>query len=162
MANLPRGAPGDGQRLEETRRPVIEDAPAVPACLVSEGAGDPTLAQAGLPADQQVLVAPDPAAIDEMGHDGAVEAARRAQVEVLDAGGLAQGGELQAGCQALGIPVGRLVIDQEAEPVLEPEGVERVRGLALRIQRRGHAGEAERDQPLGSGVCQQGSVSFQW
>lgn len=112
--------------------------------------------------DQQVLMTPDPAAVDEMRHDGAVDAARRAQVEVLDAGGLAQGGELETGDQALGIALSGLAINQQAEPVLESEGVKRGRGLALLVQRRGHAGEAKRDQPLGSGVYQQGSVSFQW
>ena len=55
---------GDGQRLKGARHPVVEDAPAVTAGLVSEGARNPTLAEAGLPGDRQVLMAPDPAAVD--------------------------------------------------------------------------------------------------
>jgi len=112
--------------------------------------------------DEQVLVAPDPGAVDEMGHDGAVDAAGRAQVEVLHAGGLSQGGELEGGDQALGVPLSGLAVHQEAEPVLEAEVVERGRGLALLVQCRGHAGEAERDEPLGGGMDQQDGVSFQW
>jgi hypothetical protein len=41
-----------------------------------------------------------------MGHHCSVDAARRAQVEIFDAGGLSQGSELEPGGQPLGIALG--------------------------------------------------------
>jgi hypothetical protein len=41
-----------------------------------------------------------------MGHHRSVDAARRAQVEIFDAGSLSQGGELEPGGQPLGIALG--------------------------------------------------------
>ena len=59
------------------------------------GAGDPAFAQTCGPGDQQVLMPGDPAAIRKMRHDTAVKATGCAQVQILDAGVLAQGGELE-------------------------------------------------------------------
>ena len=80
----------EGQRLEETRDPVVEDGMVVAAGLVAERAGDPALAEARRAGDQEIFMTVDPFAGSEPGEDGAVEAARRAQVDVLDAGVLAQ------------------------------------------------------------------------
>ena len=68
--------PGDGERLEQPWHTVVDHGASVTAGLVSERTGDPALSKAGGPSDQQVLVPVDPAAIDQLGHDGAVEAAR--------------------------------------------------------------------------------------
>lgn len=76
-----------------------------------------------------------------MGHDGAVETAGRAQVEVLDAGGLAQRGELQAGDEAAGVALVGFAVDEEAEALLEGQAVGDGRG-ALLVEGLGHAGEA--------------------
>lgn len=155
-------ASGDGERLEETAHPMVGNGVAVAACLVTERAGDPAFSQAGRAGDEQVLVAPDPCAIDQMSHDCAIDAARGAQVEILDTGGLAQGGELEAGSQSLGVPLSSLPINQKAEAFFEAEAVEGGRGVTLLIQRLGHAGEAEGDQAPGCGMDQQGGISFQW
>jgi hypothetical protein len=53
---------------------------------VAEGAGQPGLADAGRPGQQQPLVAVDPLARGEALEQGAVEAAGGAPVDVLDAG----------------------------------------------------------------------------
>ncbi len=107
---------GEGEGFEEARDAVIDDASPVTACLVAESAGDPAFAEAGLAGDQQVLAPIDPAAFDEMRHDSAIEAARRAAIEILDAGGLAQCGKLQACGQALGVSLCSLAIDKQAKP----------------------------------------------
>ena len=97
---------GQGEGLEEARDAVVDDAASVTAGFVTEGTGDPTFAEAGLAGDQQVLMPKGPPPVDQMRHDGAVEATRCAQVEILDAGGLPEGRELQAGGQAFGVALG--------------------------------------------------------
>ena len=56
----------------------------------------------------------DPAAIRKMRHDPTVKATRRAQVHILEAGILAQGGELQPRGQLLAVTLGGLAIDENA------------------------------------------------
>ena len=154
--------PGQGEGLEETWDAVIDDAAPVPTGFVTQGAGNPAFAEAGLTGDQQVLMAIDPAAVDQMRHDGAVEATWGAQIKILDAGGLPEGGELQAGGQALGVALGGLAIDQEAEALFEAKRLEGWAGAALLVQRAGHSGQAERGEALGSGVGQHQSSPCQW
>src|SRR5271170_5811928 len=77
-------AAGERQRLEQARNPMVDHASAVPAALLAEGAGDPTLADAGGPGDQKSFGAVDPIARDEPLEQGAVDAARGLQVDVLD------------------------------------------------------------------------------
>src|SRR5215210_4730599 len=84
------------QRLEHPRHTMVEDGTVVAACLVAQCACDPALADTGGAGDEQVLLACDPVAIDELGEEAALDAARRAQIDILDDRSLAQGGELQA------------------------------------------------------------------
>src|SRR3546814_4458905 len=93
-------AAGERQGLEEPGQAVVEDGAVVAAGLVAEGAGDPALAHTGRPGDQQVVPAGDPVAVDQPGEERPGDAARRAQVGVLDDGGLAKGGDLETGGQA--------------------------------------------------------------
>lgn len=111
---MPTFAAGDGERLEQLWHPVIGDASAVPAGLLAEGTGDPALSEAGRPGDEQVLVPTDPGAIDDVGHHGAVDAARGAQVDIFYAGSLAKSCKLEAGGQSLGVQLSGLTIDQKA------------------------------------------------
>ena len=117
-------APSEGERLEQARDAVILDRTIVAASLVAEGAGNPTLAQAGWPCDEQVLVAVDPVAADESGKDGAVDAAWRAQIDVFHACVLAQRGKLEARCEAFGVAFGGFAIDEKSEALLERQGIE--------------------------------------
>ena len=61
---------------------MVEDGMVVAACLVAEGAGDPALTDAGGSGDEQVVLTRDPVAIDELGEEGALDTARRAQIDV--------------------------------------------------------------------------------
>ena len=157
---MPPVALGDGERLEQARHPVVGDGAAIAAGLVAERAGDPAFSEAGRAGDEQVFVAADPASIDQVPHDRAVDPARGAQIEILDAGSLAEGGELEPGSQAPGIALGGFPVDQQAEPVLEAQGFEGGVGTALFVQGLGHAGEAEGDEPLGCRVGQQDLAPF--
>ena len=79
----------DGQCLEEARDTMIGDGATVTAGFVAKRASDPAFAEASRAGDQEVLVAADPASVDQMGQDGTINAARAAQIEVLNTGGLA-------------------------------------------------------------------------
>jgi hypothetical protein len=83
-------AAGERQIVEQTRDALVEDGAIVAAGLVAEPRGDPALADAGRAADQQVGVVVDPAALDELGEQRAVETAWGAVVDVFDASLLAQ------------------------------------------------------------------------
>ena len=83
---------------------------------MAEGAGEPALAQATGPGDQQVAALGDPVAGGELEEQRAVEPARTLIVDVLDAGGMAQPGDPGARFELL-LPAQRqLVFEQQAEP----------------------------------------------
>jgi hypothetical protein len=77
---------------------------------VAQCAGDPALADAGGADDRQVVVMVDPVAGDEPGQEGAVDATRGAQVDVLGRRVLAQGGELETGRRAATVALGGLAV----------------------------------------------------
>ena len=57
---VPGRAVDDGEIGEETGNADVEDGDVLPARLVPEGAGEPTLAEAGGPGDQQIAALGDP------------------------------------------------------------------------------------------------------
>src|SRR6266545_2133469 len=105
--------------FEQPRKAMIEDGTIVAAGLVAECASDPTLAGSCCSGDEQVVLASDPIAIDELGQEGTVDAARGTQIDIFDDGGLPQRGELQPRDEPSVLPLGDLAIDHEAEPLLE-------------------------------------------
>src|SRR6516164_4336900 len=140
---------------------MVEDGTVVAAGLVAERAGNKTLADAGLPDDQHVLMTFDPIAGDELGKQRLVEPTRHFYIYVLDDGRLAQPCELEPGGQPLVLALDGLAVDYESEPLFEVEGGE-VALPSLFFERLGHAGEPERDQPFVTGMSEH-RVSFrQW
>ena len=110
--------------------------------------------------DQTVPVLADPVAAGQAQEQRPVEAARRAEVNVLDRGGVPQLGGARARLEALLLPQRGLAFDQQAEPF----GV--VKGAALGIgcqflESFGHAVQAKLAQPIQCRVVQQG-CSPQW
>ena len=156
----PALASGGGEVGEQPRRPLVEDGVALPARLVAEGASKPRLADPGRAADHHVGVLADPAAAGELQEQRPVQAARRAEVRVLDRGRLAQLGVAQPAGQALVVPARRFPVDQRAEPVLARQ-VGRLRRVLQFGERVRHGGQAKAAQAFGCGVCQHG-MTFQW
>jgi hypothetical protein len=78
---------------------------------LAERAGNPALADACRPGNEQVLFAADPIPIDELGKEGAIDAARSAQIDIFDNCGLPQRGELQAHDEPFVLPLGCFAID---------------------------------------------------
>ncbi|MEY9238380.1 hypothetical protein ABIF68_005995 [Bradyrhizobium japonicum] len=102
---------------------------------------------AGCPGDEQILVAIDPATFDEFGENGAVDAPRGAQIDVLDASSLAQCGDLEARGEPPGVAFGGFAVDQQADAIFERQGFEIGRS-ALLLEGLGHSGQAKLDQPF--------------
>ena len=98
---------------------MVKDRTIVAAGFVAEGTSDPALAEAGCSCDEQVLMVVDPIAGDEPGKDGAVDAARRAQIDIFDACTLAQRGKLKARRQTFGVSLGSFTIDEKSDALFE-------------------------------------------
>jgi hypothetical protein len=96
----------------------------VTAGFVAEGASNPTLAEPGCSCDEQVLMAVDPIADDEPGKDGAVDTARRAQIDIFHTCILAQRGEFEARRKTFGVSLGSFTIDKKSDALLERQGIE--------------------------------------
>jgi hypothetical protein len=79
-------AAGDAQFLEQARHAGVERGPAEAAGALRECAGEPGLAGAGGPGDEDALRPLEPLAVGEAGEQPVIEAAARALVEVLEVG----------------------------------------------------------------------------
>src|ERR1700693_3511519 len=76
-AYVPSVAARQCKCVEQAWDAIIEHRSIITACLVSERAGDPALARAGFPGDQEVVSPADPVAGRELGDQRLVETARR-------------------------------------------------------------------------------------
>ena len=101
---------------------MIGDGEVLAAGLVAEGAGEPTLADAGRAGEQQPMPFADPVAAGELQEQRAVEAAGGAEVDVLDLRGMAQPGGAGAALEPLLPAQRRLPLEQEGEPFGMLEG----------------------------------------
>ena len=100
------------------------------------------LLDAGRAGDHEIVVRVDPAAFGQLLEERAVKAAGAAVVDVLDDGVMAQTRIAQPSRQLLVIAMGKLAIEQQAEPL----GMGHVGGIAPGLnlgKGLGHAGKAE-------------------
>ena len=112
-------AAGKRERIEQPRQALIEDRAIVPTGLVTERAGNPTLADAGRADDEQVLVPFDPLAGDELLEQRLIEPARRLHVDVFDDGVLPEACEAQAADQPFVLALGGFAVDEQRKPLFE-------------------------------------------
>ena len=148
----------ESEVIEQPRNTLIEHGAIVTAGLVAERRGEPALADAGRAADQQVGMVVDPAALDKLGEQRAIEAARGAVVDVLDARLLAQLRVAQAGGEPLVVAQRGFTFEQQREPF----GVTEACGLAGCFdigEGLGHPVEAEGVEAVESRMDEQGIVS---
>src|SRR6516162_2124361 len=108
---------GERELGKDLRDPLIENRAIVTAGFVSQGTGKPTFADPGGPAQDQIVVCFNPFAISELLEQRAIEAARGSVIDVLDRRLLTQSGIAQSGGQPLVAAMGKLAIEQEAEPI---------------------------------------------
>src|SRR5258708_8337725 len=99
----------------------------------------------------RVLALAQPTAAGEGVDQAAVETARGAVVDILEAGGLAQPGKTQALGERDVVAFDGLAIDQHGQALVEAEAIAVGQALLL-LERLGHAGEAQAAQCLDRGV----------
>src|SRR5690606_16451426 len=117
------GAVGTSERhlAEEPAHAEVARGVSAATCGLSERTCEIGLAHAGRPDDEDDLVVSDPVTAAETHEQRAIEAAWRAEVDVLDTRIVTQPGHLQQALQAAVIAPCHLPFDEESEPVLERE-----------------------------------------
>lgn len=132
---------------QEAREPEVAHGVALAAGTLAQRAGEPGLAGAGGPGDEQHGVLANPLAAGELHHETPLEAALGAEVHVFDAGGEPKAGELQEPRQPTVFAGGLLPFEEEGEAILEAE-LREVGQPVLFLERLGHAEESEFLQEL--------------
>src|SRR5215217_3169426 len=141
----PRVAPVvtcQGKVGEHLRQALVEDRAVVAAGLLAESAGEPALADAGGPFDDQVLRLLDPSSASEGLEQHAVEAAGGTVVDVLDRRLVAQSGVAQRSEEPAVVAIGGLAVEEQRQPL----GMGELSGARVGFQLRegpGHALEPE-------------------
>ncbi len=95
---------GERQVREEPRHALVEDRTVIATCLVPERAGQPAVADAGRPGDDEIVVRRDPVTRDQLHEQRAVEPTRAAIVNILGCRLVAQFGDAQAGGELTVVP----------------------------------------------------------
>lgn len=145
---------GESEVIEQPRNALIEHGLSRQALW----RGEPALADAGWAADRQVGMVVDPAVLDKLGEQRAVESARGAVVDILDAGLLAQLRVAQAGGEPLVMAQRGFTFEQQREPFGLTEAI----GLAGCFdvgEGLGHPVEAEGVKAVEGRMGEQGMVS---
>ena len=155
MLGVASVAAGEREGGEQPRHAVIEDGQVLPAGLLAEGAGEPAFADAAGAGDQQITPRADPVAVGELEEQRAIEPAGSAEVDILDAGLMAQPRRPGASLEALLASQRHFVVEQEAEPFGMFEVARLGRGFE-RLEALGHAVEAEGMQKIDGRVGQHG------
>jgi hypothetical protein len=112
----------------------------------------------GWAAQDQIVVGIDPATLDELVEQRAVEAACCAIIDILDGRLVAQPGIAQACAKPFVVAVGDLAIEQQAEPFWMRQG-RAFAGCFDLAESLGHAVEAELMHQFESWMCEQGESS---
>jgi hypothetical protein len=123
-------------------------------CLATEGAGEPTLAGAGLTGEDQIFMSLEPLALCERHGVAPVEAPAGREVDIFDAGfRKAQLGGGQPVLEALVSAHGRLAVEHQTEPFVQAELFCRV--LFGQVPVGGcHTGQAESLHLIKGGIGQ--------
>ena len=157
-------AVSDAQFLHEAREARVEHREALAAGLVTECAGNPTLAETRGAGGDHRLAGAHPVAGGKRCHQTLIEAAHRAGVEVLKASaGVFESRLFEQPLEAARVAPGDLPVDEKSEALLEGERV--ARGLGeLFFERACHAVELQAAQP-GEGLLGEHrllSIAGQW
>ena len=110
-AGIAAVAAGQGEIGEQLGDALIQNRAVVAAGLVAECTGKPAFADAGRPAQDQIVVRVDPLAGGEFVEQRPIEAAMNSIIDVFDDGIVAQSGIAQPSREALVAAMGDLTID---------------------------------------------------
>jgi hypothetical protein len=128
---------------------------------LAEGAGEPTLADAGGPGEQQALPLSDEVAPGQLEEEATVEAAHGAEVGILDLRVVTQSGGASPGFEALLSTLRRFALEEKRQPLPMLQGP----GLRLGFQilkAFGHSGQTKLVQKVEGRMGQHDRVSPQW
>src|SRR5262249_30839622 len=144
---------------EETWHARVIGAVTLAAGPLSQGAGEPGLAQSAFPANEKIAFLGNPAASRELLEERFVELAVRTVVDVLDRGlAVAQARRTQPNLRAIGGAIGDLAVEQECEPF----GVGQIPGGILLLELDegvGHTIELQRSELVEGGMSEHRYVS---
>ncbi|EGV20644.1 hypothetical protein ThimaDRAFT_0422 [Thiocapsa marina 5811] len=144
---------GEAQFLEQARGAQIARGETLSARLLCQGARQPRLPDAGRAEDQAIETLADPLAGGQLGDQGAIQTAWGGVIDVFQAGAVLEFGLAQTGLQAAILARGQLPVHEQAEALLEAQGVD-LGQVELFAQGGGHAGEAQLLELVQGGMMQ--------
>lgn len=110
---------GDAEPLQQPGHALIEHGPIIAAGAVAESTGQPGFPRAGLPGDEQILVAFDPFTARQFLEQSAIGTAGGAVIDILGCRLLAEACEAKPGCQTFAVSLEGLALDQHGHAVLK-------------------------------------------
>ena len=139
---------------------MISDREVLPASLVSEGAGQPTLSDAGRACQQQPVTLANPVAGGKLEEERAVQPSLGAEIDIFDLRVMTQLGGTSARLEPFLPAQCRFLLKQDGKPftMVKAAGF-RLRGEVL--EGLGHAVKAEFVQHVECGMFQH-VFAFQW
>jgi hypothetical protein len=105
------------ERGKQARHALVEHGQVLPAGLVAERTGQPRLADPGRTGQQTMPPLTDPVAAGQLQEQRAIQAARRAVIDILDRGQVAQPGGLGTTFKAFLLAQRALAPQQNAQPL---------------------------------------------
>jgi hypothetical protein len=148
------------QGCQQTRQAVIENGEVLSTGFVAERATQPTFPDSGWTDDQTIAVLADPIIRGELEEERAIQAARSAVIDVLDASLIAHPCGFDTRVKSILLAQRCLVLKQETEPFGMIEGAG-LRRLFERPEALGHAVQAEAVEKFDGGMCQYHDL-LQW
>jgi hypothetical protein len=141
----------EGELIEKPGQSLIAHREPVPRRPVTEGASDKTFAGTGWAEDQDVVVLVQPAAAGQGVDQAAIETARRAVIDILEAHILPQPGKPQALGERGVVAFDGLAIDQHGQALVASEAIA-IGQVLLLLERLRHAEQAQATQCLNRGM----------
>jgi hypothetical protein len=133
---------GELEVLEETVKAEITDRVALSTGFVGQGTGQEGFTASGGAGNENIVVLIHPVAGTQLGDQGFVQAARVAEVDILQGRWLSQPGLTETGFQPAIFPVGHFPIYEQSQALLEAEGADLGEPLLI-FEGPGHTGQPE-------------------
>jgi len=133
---------GELEVLEETVKAEITDRVALSTGFVGQGTGQEGFTASGGAGNENIVVLIHPVAGTQLGDQGFVQAARVAEVDILQGRWLSQPGLTETGFQPAIFPVGHFPIYEQSQALLEAEGPDLGEPLLI-FEGPGHTGQPE-------------------
>ena len=128
--------------INEARKPEAADTVIGATGSVADCAGEKALADAGGSCDDDIEAFADPAQVGDLSERSSIDAAGGLQIQILKGSDLCELGLAQPLAQSARLTFDELVLDQQAEPLLEVQVVGGERGELL-LERSSHTAQSQ-------------------